>query len=218
MLSIQNLTYRIAGRTLLDNVSLNIPAGHRVGFVGPNGSGKTTLFKLISGELAPDDGGISLIKNATLGLVRQDFPEDGKSLIDILLAADTERATLLAESETAQDMNRIGFIYERLTEINAYEAPSRAASILAGLGFDDEAQAQPITSFSGGWRARVALACVLFSQPTVLLLDEPTNHLDFESMVWLESFLMRYRDTMIIISHDRDILNKTVDHIIHGNL
>ncbi|MFA6279642.1 MAG: ABC-F family ATP-binding cassette domain-containing protein [Bdellovibrionales bacterium] len=215
MLSIQNLTYRIAGRTLLDNVSVNIPAGHRVGFVGPNGAGKSTLFKLISGELAADDGAISLIKNSTLGLVRQDFPEDGLSLIDIVLNADTERASLLIEAETTQDIDRIGYIYERLTEINAYEAPSRAAYILAGLGFDEAAQALPITSFSGGWRARVALACVLFSQPNVLLLDEPTNHLDFESMVWLENFLMRYRDTMIIISHDRDILNKTVDHIIH---
>ncbi|MDD3288177.1 MAG: ATP-binding cassette domain-containing protein [Alphaproteobacteria bacterium] len=215
MLSIQNITYRVAGRTLLDNVSINIPAGHRVGFVGPNGAGKTTLFKIISGEIAADDGVVSLIKNATLGLVRQDFPEDGSSLIDIVLAADVERSALLKEADTAQDMDRIGDIYERLTEINAYEAPSRAASILAGLGFDEDAQAQPITSFSGGWRARVALACVLFSQPTVLLLDEPTNHLDFESLVWLENFLMRYRDTMIIISHDRDILNKTVDHIIH---
>lgn len=215
MLSIQNLTYRIAGRTLLDNVSVNIPLGHRVGLVGPNGAGKSTLFKLISGELDADDGVISLQKNLTLGMVRQDFQEDGKSLIEIVLAADPERTALLAEAETAEDMDRLGDIYDRLTEINAYEAPSRAASILAGLGFDEEAQAQPITHFSGGWRARVALACVLFSQPGVLLLDEPTNHLDFESMVWLENFLMRYRHTMIIISHDRDILNKTVDHIIH---
>ncbi len=215
MLSIQNITYRVAGRTLLDNVSLNIPAGHRIGLVGSNGSGKSTLFKLISGELAADDGVISLMKKATLGVVQQDFPEDGKSLLEIVLAADEERASLLAEAETAQDIDRIGYIYERLTEINAYEAPARAASILAGLGFDEEAQAQPITRFSGGWRARVALACVLFSQPTVLLLDEPTNHLDFESMIWLENFLARYRDTMIIISHDRDILNKTVDHIVH---
>lgn len=215
MLSIQNITYRVAGRALLENVSLNIPSGHRVGLVGANGCGKSTLFKLISGELAADDGTVSLMKKATLGVVRQDFPEDGLSLLEIVLAADEERAVLLAEAETSQDMNRIGYIYERLTEINAYEAPSRAASILAGLGFDEMAQAQTITSFSGGWRARVALACVLFSQPTVLLLDEPTNHLDFESMIWLENFLMRYRETMIIISHDRNILNKTVDHIVH---
>lgn len=215
MFSIQNLTYRVAGRTLLDNVSVNIPDKHRVGLVGPNGAGKTTLFRLIAGEIAPDDGVISYMKNSTIGLVRQDFPEDRKSLLEIVLAADTQRTALLEEAETTQDIDRIGCIYEKLTEIDAYEAPSRAASILAGLGFDEDAQALPITSFSGGWRARVALACVLFSQPTVLLLDEPTNHLDFESMVWLENFLARYRGTMVIISHDRDILNKTVDHIIH---
>ncbi|MDX2028851.1 MAG: ABC-F family ATP-binding cassette domain-containing protein [Alphaproteobacteria bacterium] len=215
MLSIQNLTYRIGGRTLLDNVSVNIPAGHRVGLVGPNGAGKSTLFKLIAGELAADGGDISLIRGSTLGMVRQDFPDEVSPILDIVLATDTERTALLKEAEATEDPDRIGYIYERLGEINAYEAPSRAASILAGLGFDEAAQTQPITAFSGGWRARVALACVLFSEPNVLLLDEPTNHLDFESLVWLENFLMRYRNTMIIISHDRDILNKTVDHILH---
>ncbi len=215
MLSIQNLTYRIAGRTLLDNVSVNIPSGHRVGLVGPNGAGKTTLFKLIAGELSADGGDISMIRGSSLGMVRQDLPEDDTPIIDVVLAADTERAALLQEAETTEDVDRIGYIYERLTEINAYEAPSRAASILAGLGFDEVAQTQPISSFSGGWRTRVALAAVLFQQPNVLLLDEPTNHLDFESLIWLESFLARYRDTLIVISHDRDILNKTVDHIIH---
>jgi ATP-binding cassette subfamily F protein 3 len=215
MLSIQDLTYRIGGRTLLNKVSVNIGAGHRVGLVGPNGAGKSTLFKLIAGELAPDDGTISFIKGATLGMVRQDVPDEDCPLIDIVLAADTERAALLREAETADDMDRIGHIYERLEAINAYDAPSRAASILAGLGFSEAAQASPISSFSGGWRNRVALAAVLFRQPNVLLLDEPTNHLDFESMVWLENFLMNYRETMIIISHDRDILNKTVNHILH---
>lgn len=215
MLSIQNISYRIAGRTLLDNVSLNIPSGHRVGFVGPNGAGKSTLFRLISGETAPDDGVVQLMKGGTLGMVRQDFPDETSSLIEIVLAADEERAALMEEAETTEDIDRIGYIYERLTEINAYEAPSRAASILSGLGFDEEAQEQNITSFSGGWRARVALACVLFSQPTVLLLDEPTNHLDFESLIWLESFLMSYQGTMVLISHDREILNKAVDHIVH---
>lgn len=215
MLSIQNLTYRVAGRTLLDNVSVNIPAGHRVGLVGPNGVGKSTLFKLIVGELASDGGDISLIKGASLGMVRQDLPEDETPIVDIVLAADTERAALMKEAETTEDIDRIGYIYERLNEINAYEAPSRAAAILAGLGFSEAAQSSPISSFSGGWRARVALAAVLFCQPNVLLLDEPTNHLDIESLVWLENFLMRYRETLIIISHDRDILNKTVDHIVH---
>ena len=215
MLSIQDLTYSIAGRTLFNNVSVNIPAGHRVGLVGPNGTGKTTLFKLISGELAADGGRISLMKNASLGVVRQDLPHDETPLIDIVLAADTERTALMAEAETTEDMDRIGYIYDRLNEIGAYDAPSRAASILAGLGFSEHAQAQPISSYSGGWRARVALAAALFRQPNILLLDEPTNHLDFESLIWLESFLMRYRETIIIISHDRDILNKTVDQILH---
>lgn len=215
MLSIQGITYRVGGRTLLDNVSVNIPAGRRVGLVGPNGAGKSTLFKIISGDIAPDGGEIGFIKGASLGMVRQDLPDDDTSILDVVLAGDTERTALLKEAENIEDMDRMGYVYDRLNEIGAYDAPSRAASILAGLGFSDVAQGEPISSFSGGWRARVALAVVLFSQPNVLLLDEPTNHLDFESLVWLENFLMRYRETMVIISHDRDILNKTVDHIVH---
>lgn len=215
MLFIQDLTYRIAGRILLDKTSLSIPAGHRVGLVGPNGTGKSTLFKLISGELVADGGDISLIKGASMGMVRQDLPDDDTPLIDIVLAADTERAELFAEAETTTDPDRIGYIYTRLDEIRAYDAPARAAMILAGLGFDDAAQNSPISSFSGGWRARVALAAALFREPNLLLLDEPTNHLDFEAMVWLENFLMKYQHTLVIISHDRDILNKTVDHIVH---
>ena len=214
MLAIQDLTYRIAGRTLLEKVSVNIPAGHKIGLVGPNGTGKSTLFKLISGELQADSGDISLMKGMTIGMVRQDLPDDETTLIDIVLAADKERAALMEEAETTVDPDRIGYIYERLEAIGAYDAPSRASSILAGLGFNEVAQNSPISSFSGGWRARVALAAVLFCQPDVLMLDEPTNHLDFEAMIWLENFLMRYRNT-IIISHDRDILNKTVDHILH---
>lgn len=215
MLSIQDLSYRIDGRTLFNNVSVNIPAGRRIGLVGPNGAGKSTLFKIIAGEISADSGQIALIKNATLGMVRQDMPEDDMPLLDIVLAADTERTSLLQEAETAADSERIGVIYERLNDIDAYDAPSRAASILAGLGFDEAAQMLPITAYSGGWRARVALAAVLFKQPNVLLLDEPTNHLDFESLIWLENFLARTRETLIIISHERDILNKAVDHILH---
>jgi ATP-binding cassette subfamily F protein 3 len=215
MIYIQDLSYSIAGRTLLDKVSITIPTGQRVGLVGPNGAGKSTLFKLISGELAPDGGEISLGKGATLGMVSQDLPDDGTSLLDIVLAADTERAALLQEADTAHDPDRIGDIHDRLNEIGAYDAPSRAAVILSGLGFSEAAQALPLSAFSGGWRARVALAAALFRQPDVLLLDEPTNHLDFESMIWLENFLIRYRETLVIISHDRDILNKTVNNIIH---
>jgi ATP-binding cassette subfamily F protein 3 len=215
MLFINDLTYRIGGRTLLENASLSIPAGHRVGLVGPNGTGKSTLFKLISGELAADGGEISMIKGASMAMVRQDMPDDDTSLIDIVLAADEEREALFKEAETAEDPERIGYIYTRLEEIDAYNAPSRASTILAGLGFNEAAQNSPISSFSGGWRARVALAAALFKKPNLLLLDEPTNHLDFEAMVWLENFLMRYSETLVIISHDRDILNKTVTHIAH---
>jgi ATP-binding cassette subfamily F protein 3 len=215
MLSIRDLTYRIGGRLLLDKATLTIPSGHRVGLVGPNGTGKSTLFRLISGELASDGGEITLVRGASMGMVRQDLPEDDTTLIDIVLAADTERASLMQEAETAEDPDRIGYIYGRLEDISAYDAPSRAATILAGLGFDEAGQNSAISSFSGGWRARVALAAALFRRPNLLMLDEPTNHLDFEAMVWLENFLMRYEGTLIIISHDRDILNKTVDHIVH---
>jgi ATP-binding cassette subfamily F protein 3 len=215
MLTIQDLTYRVGGRTLLDKASLSISAGHRVGLVGPNGVGKSTLFKLITGELIADSGDISLIKNTSIGWVKQDLPEDDTPLIDVVLAADTERASLMLEAETVHDPDRMGYIYTRLDEISAYDAPARAATILSGLGFNEEAQNRPISDFSGGWRMRVALAATLFRRPNLLMLDEPTNHLDFEAMVWLESYLMRFTETLIIISHDRDILNKTVTHILH---
>ena len=200
---------------MLDNVSLNIASGQRIGLVGPNGTGKSTLFKLITGELELDGGEITMANRATIGVVRQDLPEDDTTLIDIVLSFDKERAALLKEAETTEDMERIGYIYARLEEIGAYEAPSRAEIILAGLGFNTEAQNSAISSFSGGWRMRVALAAALFLQPDLLMLDEPTNHLDFEALVWLESYLMNYDKAFIIISHDRDILNKTVDQIVH---
>lgn len=217
MLTITDLTYLIDGRTLFDKASLRVSAGQRIGFVGPNGAGKSTLFKLIDGELEKDFGEIDLAKNVSVGMVRQDLPEDDTKLIDVVLSADKERTSLLEEAETSEDPERIGYIYTRLEEINAYDAPARAASILNGLGFDEEAQNSPISTFSGGWRMRVALAAALFCEPDLLMLDEPTNHLDFEAMVWLENYLMRYKKTLIIISHDRDILNKTVTHIVHLN-
>jgi len=215
VLAIKNVTYRIAGRTLLDNASLLVNAGYRVGLVGPNGTGKSTLFNLITGSIDVDGGEIAIIPRTKLGMVRQDLPDDETTLIDIVLAADTERAALLEEAETATDPQRIVDIYTELNDMGAYEAPARAASILAGLGFNDEAQNSPINSFSGGWRMRVALAAALFRQPDLLLLDEPTNHLDFEAIIWLENYLINYKGTFIIISHDREILNKTVTHIAH---
>jgi ATP-binding cassette subfamily F protein 3 len=215
MLALKEITYRIAGRTLLEKASISIPHGYRVGFVGPNGTGKSTLFKLIAGELDLDEGQIEIISGTKVGMVRQDLPEDDTTLIDVVLAADTERSSLLAEAETATDPTRIADIYERLNDIDAYNAHARAAIILSGLGFNDKAQNSPISDFSGGWRMRVALAAALFRKPDLLLLDEPTNHLDFEAIVWLENYLLTYPHTFIIISHDRDILNKTITHIMH---
>jgi len=215
MLELKNITYRIAGRTLLDGASISIPSGYHVGFVGRNGTGKSTLFKLIAKELELDAGEINMISNTKMGMVRQDLPDDDTSLLDVVLAADTERASLMEEVETSTDPERISDIYLRLNDINAYEAPSKASIILSGLGFDVEEQSRPISDFSGGWKMRVALAAALFQEPELLLLDEPTNHLDFEAIVWLEAFLMKYPHTFLIISHDRETLNKTVTHIVH---
>jgi ATP-binding cassette subfamily F protein 3 len=215
MLIISDLTFRIGGRTLLDNANLTITSGQKIGLIGPNGTGKSTLFKLIMGELSHDGGDIIIANRTSIGVVRQDIPEDDTSLIEIVLSFDKERAALLKEAETTEDPERVGYIYTRLEEIGAYEAPSRAETILAGLGFNNEAQNMPISAFSGGWRMRVALAAALFLQPDLLMLDEPTNHLDFEAMIWLENYLINYDKTLIIISHDRDILNKTVTHIAH---
>lgn len=215
MLHINDLTYRIGGRVLLEKASAHVPTGHKVGLVGRNGSGKSTLFKLITGELVADDGDIRLSGRARVGQVAQEAPSGAQSLLDTVLAADTERARLLEESETATDPHRIGDIHTRLNDIDAYGAPSRAARILAGLGFDDEAQARPCSDFSGGWRMRVALAAALFARPDLLLLDEPTNHLDLEATLWLMGYLKRWPGTLLVISHDRDMLNEVVDEILH---
>ena len=215
MLDIKNITYRIAGRTLFDGASLSVPNGHHVGLVGPNGSGKSTLFKLIASELDLDGGEIAVVSGASMGMVRQDMPDDDTPLIDVVLASDTERASLLAELEAPIDVERMSDVYMRLNDINAYEAPSQAAIILSGLGFSEAEQSMPISAFSGGWKMRVALAAALFRKPGLLLLDEPTNHLDFEAIVWLENFLINYEHTFLIISHDRDTLNKVVSHIAH---
>ncbi|MFC5068375.1 ABC-F family ATP-binding cassette domain-containing protein [Flaviflagellibacter deserti] len=215
MLQVNDLTLRIAGRTLLDNASAMIPEGARVGIVGRNGTGKTTFFKAIAGDIGPDDGTLKLPKAARFGRVAQEAPSGPDSLLDRVLAADTERTALLAEAETATDPGRIADIQIRLVDIDAHSAPSRAARILAGLGFDADAQQRPCASFSGGWRMRVALAAVLFSEPDLLLLDEPTNHLDLEGTLWLQDYLARYPRTVLVISHDRDLLDASVDHILH---
>ena len=215
MLHINDVTYRIAGRTLLENASIALPDGVKAGFVGRNGAGKTTLFKLVTGAIAPESGAIGLPRGVRIGEVAQEAPGTEQPLIDFVLAADTERSALLAEAAAATDPDRIAEIQVRLADIGAHAAEARAAIILAGLGFDAEAQRRPCSAFSGGWRMRVALAAVLFSEPDLLLLDEPTNYLDLEGTMWLETYVARYPHTVFLISHDRDLLNRAVDMIVH---
>jgi len=194
---------------------LAINKGHKVGLVGRNGTGKSTLFRLIKGDISPDDGEINLRKNMRLGAVNQEVPSGPESLMNTVLVADTERTALLAEAETAQEPLRIAAIHTRLADIEAYSAEARAGFILSGLGFSGEDQQRPCSDFSGGWRMRVALAAMLFAKPDMLLLDEPTNYLDIEGAVWLEAHIRTYSGTALIISHDRDFLNKAVTHIAH---
>lgn len=215
MLRIQDISYKIEGRPLFEEASATIPTGHKVGLIGRNGAGKTTLFRLIRGELSLEGGSITLPDRARIGGVSQEVPSNEVSLIDTVLAADTERAALMAESETASDPNRIAEIQTRLSDIDAWSAEARASSILKGLGFDDADQLRPCSDYSGGWRMRVALAAVLFAQPDYLLLDEPTNYLDLEGALWLENYLVKYPHTVLIISHDRGLLNRSVTSILH---
>lgn len=215
MLHVNEVTYRIAGRTLLEGATIALPDGVKAGFVGRNGTGKTTLFKLVTGEIAPESGSIGLPRGMRIGQVAQEAPGTEQSLIEFVLAADKERAALLGEAEHATDPHRIAEIQIRLTDIGAHAAEARAGTILAGLGFDAEAQLRPCSAFSGGWRMRVALAAVLFAEPDLLLLDEPTNYLDLEGTMWLENYVARYPHTVFLISHDRDLLNRAVDMIVH---
>jgi len=215
MITINDLSLRIAGRLLLDHASLALPSGAKAGLVGRNGTGKTTLFRAITGDLSAETGSIGLPKNTRIGQVAQEAPGTEEPLIDIVLKADVERAALMAEEKTATDPHRIAEIHMRLADIDAHSAEARAATILAGLGFDADAQKRPASSFSGGWRMRVALAAVLFAEPDLLLLDEPTNYLDLEGTLWLENYLSKYPHTVLLISHDRDLLNKAVNSIVH---
>ena len=213
MLKISDINFAMEGRPLFQGASAIIPTGHKVGLVGRNGAGKTTLFKLIRGELSLESGAISLPRGARIGGVAQEVPASATSLLDTVLAADEERAALL--NEVTEDAARIAEIQTRLADIDAWSAEARASSILKGLGFDNDQQAMPCSDFSGGWRMRVALAAVLFSAPDLLLLDEPTNYLDLEGALWLENYLTRYPHTVIIISHDRGLLNRSVNAILH---
>src|SRR5918994_567074 len=215
MLSITDISVRIAGRLLIDSSSVQIVPGSRVGFVGRNGVGKSTLFHAIRGELPTETGQIAIPPRWRIGSLAQEAPDGPESLIEVVLAADLERAALLREAETALDPHRIADIQTRLADIDAHSAPARAAAILSGLGFSTTDQARPCSEFSGGWRMRVALAATLFSAPDLLLLDEPTNYLDLEGTLWLEEHLARYPKSLIVISHDRDLLDNSVDHILY---
>ncbi len=215
MLQINELTFRIEGRLILDHASATIPYGHKVGLVGRNGTGKTTLLKLILSELSPESGTIEIARGMKLGHVAQEAPGGDTSIVEWVLSTDVERASLIAESEIATDPQRIADIHQRLADMGAHAAPSRAAQILSGLGFNEAAQNRPCAAFSGGWRMRAALASVLFLEPEILLLDEPTNYLDLEGALWLEKELERYPHTIVIVSHDRDLLNRSVNTILH---
>lgn len=215
LLVISNLSLRMAGRVLLDQANLSIDPGRKVGLVGRNGAGKSTLLAAIAGDIAPDGGDIRLSSRARMARVKQEAPADGASLLQTVLAGDTERTALMAEAEQATDPMRLGEIHERLRAIGADSAPARAGTVLAGLGFSAEAQERPVSDFSGGWRMRVSLATALFLEPDLLLLDEPTNHLDLEATLWLEDWLRRFAGAALIVSHDRGLLDSCVDAIAH---
>jgi ATP-binding cassette subfamily F protein 3 len=215
MLSITDISIRLAGRLLIDHSSVQIVPGARVGLVGRNGTGKSTLFRAIRGELATESGTIAIPTRWRVGSLAQEAPDGPDSLIEVVLKADIERDALLREAETAHDPHRIAEIQTRLVDIDAHSAPARAAAILSGLGFSTSEQARPVGEFSGGWRMRVALAATLFAAPDLLLLDEPTNYLDLEGTLWLEDHLANYPRTVIVISHDRDLLETSVDQILH---
>ncbi len=215
MLHINELTYRNGERLLFDRATLAVARGQKIGIVGPNGSGKTTLFRLIVGEAHAESGTVTVPPRVRLGRVAQEAPSGPESLIETVLAADGERARLLVAAENERDPHQIADIHARLSEIGAHAAPARAAAILAGLGFDEAAQQRPCAHFSGGWRMRVALAAALFAEPDLLLLDEPTNHLDLEATIWLEGHLATWSGTLLLISHDRGLLNRAVAEIVH---
>ncbi len=215
MLNISGITVRLGGRTIIDEASAMLPPRGRIGLIGRNGVGKSTLVRVIAGMLEPDSGAVSMPRGARIGYIAQEAPGGDSTPFETVLAADTERAALMAESEGCEDAHRLAEIHERLIAIEAHSAPARAARILVGLGFDEAAQHRPLESFSGGWRMRVALAALLFSQPDLLLLDEPSNHLDLEAVLWLEDFLRGYPATILLVSHERDFLNNVVDTILH---
>ncbi len=216
VLRLEDLSYSIAGRPLLEHAALLLDEGKHIGLIGRNGAGKSTLLKLVAGVIRPDGGRIMLGNRVRLGYVAQEAPGGDITPLDVVLAADTERAELLHAAEHPETPGeRLAEIHDRLLAIRADSAPSRAASILAGLGFNEEWQARPMSGYSGGWRMRVALAAVLFSEPDLLLLDEPTNHLDLEATLWLETYLQKFPGAILLVSHDRQLLDRAVEAIVH---
>ncbi len=215
MLHFNKITYRIGSRVVLDEAEATISPGHKVGMVGRNGTGKTTLLRIVTGELSAADGYIETPSRWRIGVTAQEAPSGQTTLLDTVLAADVELSSLIRESERATDPARIAEIHERLRDRDSHTASARAARILAGLGFDEESQQRPCSDFSGGWRMRIALASLLYTEPDLLLLDEPTNHLDLEATLWLEDYLKKYRGTVLLVSHDRDLLNRVVGEILH---
>lgn len=215
MINFNNIKVRLGGSVILDGAAAALPPGAKIGLIGRNGAGKSTLMRALTAQLESDDGSVDMPKNTRIGYLAQEAPAGQQSPLETVLAANDERDKLLAEAEEATDPQRISDIHERLNAMDAHAEPARAARILSGLGFDEEMQAQPLESFSGGWRMRVALAALLFVEPDMLMLDEPSNHLDLEATLWLENFLRDYRGTMLVISHERDLLNNVVDHILH---
>ncbi len=215
MLSVQNLVVRLGGRAIIDGASATLPPRGCVGLIGRNGAGKSTMMKVLAGIIEPDGGSVDRPRGSRLGWLKQEAPAGLGTPFETVLAADTERAALLAEEAAGAAPERVADIHERLIAIDAHTAPARAARILVGLGFDEEMQGRPLDSYSGGWRMRVALAALLFTRPDVLLLDEPSNHLDLESALWLENFLKSYPGLIVLISHERDLLNRVATMILH---
>jgi ATP-binding cassette subfamily F protein 3 len=215
MFTLDSITMRLGGHVILERATVAVPPKARVGLVGRNGAGKSSLLKMIAGIYEPDEGRIGAPSGTRIGYLKQDAPGGSATPFETVLATAEERAALLDEADTATDPHRIAEIHERLNAIDAHTAPSRAARILAGLGFPEDAQHRPLDEFSGGWRMRVALGALLFSEPDLLLLDEPSNHLDLEAALWLESFLKAYPASLIVVSHERDMLNTVASHIVH---
>jgi len=217
MIKLQNLSVRIAGRTLIENATLSLNEGHHYGLVGRNGTGKSTFFKILLKTLSPDEGNIDIPARVRMGHVAQEMPSGSLTPLEVVMAADKERLQLMAQLEEGNSPENMADIYDRLIAIDAFSAESRAAEILAGLGFSQAMQEAPLSTFSGGWRMRVALASLLFSKPDWLLLDEPTNHLDLEASLWLEDYLKKYPHSVLLISHDRHLLNVVCDRILYLN-